>query len=84
MVGRRRKHQPAAKILLRNAFDPWQAVQRQSPSRDAKDKSKDGVEQFWRDKAVELDALAANVKPKFAVDAMIATVGQALQSDRSR
>ena len=30
------------------------------------------------------DALAANVKPKFAVDAMIATVGQALQSDRSR
>ena len=28
------------------------------------------------------DALAVNVKPKFAVDAMVATVGQALRSDR--
>jgi DNA polymerase-3 subunit delta' len=26
------------------------------------------------------EALAANVKPKFAVDAMVATVGQALRS----
>jgi DNA polymerase-3 subunit delta' len=26
------------------------------------------------------DALATNVKPKFAVDAMVATVGQALRS----
>lgn len=28
------------------------------------------------------DALAVNVKPKFAVDAMVATIGQALRADR--
>ena len=28
------------------------------------------------------EALAGNVKPKFAVDAMVATVGQALRSDQ--
>jgi DNA polymerase-3 subunit delta' len=30
------------------------------------------------------EALAANVKPKFAVDAMVATVGQALRSGDQR
>jgi DNA polymerase-3 subunit delta' len=27
------------------------------------------------------EALAANVKPRFAVDAMVATIGQALRAD---
>jgi len=40
-------------------YAAWQTIQRQSPSRDSKDRSKEGIEQFWRDKAVELDALAA-------------------------
>ncbi len=54
---------PAPSVAPTSAADAdyaaWQAAQRQSPSRDAKDKSKEGIEQFWRDKAVELDALAA-------------------------
>ncbi len=39
-------------------YAAWQAVQRQSPSSSGKRLSKEQNEQFWRDKAVELDALA--------------------------
>lgn len=39
-------------------YASWQAVQRQSPSRDAKIKTKEQNEQFWRDKTAEMDVLA--------------------------